>query len=832
VQNALLSFQELVASFSEEIKKGSDFCVPLDPTDTTGKVLDLNAYKQFMTPFAGNISTKAFDIFLGHLSTCAKEYRAASLRQAVKMMLQNLFLALDVNRVGQLDRQRVLELFGVFYDKAPERDVLRNPREWPVIEIEETSIEEEDDEDGEESSFDGEQPQTDEKRKETEEEQKPELGEEEEKQEEKNEDEKQPQMEEREKERENKEGEEPSEQQEGGAEDTSNEEPAKEQSQEEKTGLEDEQTKGKQDTKEDESKDEKKDDGLSEEDRKLLDSIPDEFDSSEDTESRTTESGVYKPDTHSIVEGSAFDENSLNQSQFIHLTEKFLGDTPKKQLLEGLVRFVRSHYIELDFDRLDRINKARQDAFSAKKRRIIDQLFDLWDVDTSGFIEVEKIQVVLKKWTPDNDTYPGAYKAFSEITSKLDRQEFRECINTVYNEQRGEDDFEAFIKFLMASVERSFEERRRSETRKRWLGAIDVAAQTSGANLDPVYNTVFQILYKDAEEHGRNKTISAFVCMLENNEDFETLSRGETVLRYVACTQEDIGFMLGKVLYRNMKAVSWAAVDSGKPIHVPKVGSHGGVYFWNLSRKPESTDGSLIVLPTKDHEKRVIGVLGIDTLNDQHKTQFITHEITFYQGAAKALSQAIQFIDIRKKTIRVAESAVKWILRRSQNVQNVNVYLVEPGVRPVDGLVVRRMMVLGHNGDVQRFNNPPRLNRKDNLFRDYLFKCVESSETITADAYGERHMAFPLRDAEGHAVAVVDISIGALKALPTHENKEIQRMLRLLAMAHREVAREVAGIEKNIVLEVEKEFESARIDVLFDRLMLLDLRENVGRLDA
>lgn len=135
-------------------------------------------------------------------------------------------------------------------------------------------------------------------------------------------------------------------------------------------------------------------------------------------------------------------------------------------------------------------------------------------------------------------------------------------------------------------------------------------------------------------------------------------------------------------------------------------------------------------------------------------------------------------------------------------------------------------------GLTQIYQKPTRLYRKESLFRDYLFKCMESSETTTAEAYGEHHMAYPLRNEVGQCQCIIDVSLGKLKTLQKHEDQEMQRMLKLLQAANKEVLRESFGEKKNLILEAEqKASEEIRVDIMFDRLMLTDLRENVQKLD-
>jgi hypothetical protein len=86
------------------------------------------------------------------------------------------------------------------------------------------------------------------------------------------------------------------------------------------------------------------------------------------------------------------------------------------------------------------------------------------------------------------------------------------------------------------------------------------------------------------------------------------------------------------------------------------------------------------------------------------------------QGIAKAFSIAYHHVDIRRKTLRIVESAVAWMHRRCPNIHDIVFYMVEPDTKTSD-YVLRKMLQTDEKGHPKIATNPPRLDRKDNLFR-------------------------------------------------------------------------------------------------------------------
>ncbi|XP_006036172.1 EF-hand calcium-binding domain-containing protein 5 [Alligator sinensis] len=537
---------------------------------------------------------------------------------------------------------------------------------------------------------------------------------------------------------------------------------------------------------------------------------------------------------------SAFDQSCLNLPQFVQLMETFVGEDTPLPTVKRLVAFIKRGYIQTEEEKLEQLEKVHRESLLARRKLLVEALFEKWDSEGSGFLDLKEVDSVLCMFKEgmEKEALKKAKKHFHSShrhpsgVARLSPKEFQTYLELVVSELTGNEDevLENMVEFLTMSVERTHVEQLRGSARRKWLLNIQHAAETSGTSMEPVYKAVFRALSQDTEAHGNNKKISAYIALLEKNR--LSPERGNILLRYVACTAEDAPYVLNQTLHMDMKGVSFVAVEERKPIHVPRVQLHGNIHFWNCNRPEEERKGSFLVLPLQDSRWRVFGILGLDTLQDQcEQTIFLTHEISFYQGISHAFSKAYHHVCTLENIMQVAFAALGWLHPRAPTIRTVTTYLMEPGRDEMCDYALRKMMTTDHSGQIDIHSPPALFSRKENIFRGYLFKCADSSGVISAYVYGEHHIAVPLREPSGETLGVFDLITGPRQGLPPPEHKDLQAMLKMAQAACWELLRESAGEGgPSCVLEAEHVADVRSAGVLFHRLMLQDLRECVWKL--
>ncbi|NXX19348.1 EFCB5 protein, partial [Podargus strigoides] len=524
----------------------------------------------------------------------------------------------------------------------------------------------------------------------------------------------------------------------------------------------------------------------------------------------------------------------LNLPQFVQLMEMFIGEDTSLPTVKRLTAFIKEEYKQTEAEKIELLKKVHRISRLAQRKLLLEALFEKWDDNASGFLDLEEVDAVLSTFKEGMEKEAlrkakehlcSRYPVLSRV-GKLSPKAFQTFLELIASEFTGDEDeaIHNLVEFLTTNVQQSHMKCLQSLDRRKWLHSIQQAAETSGASMEPVYKAVFEALSQDAEAHGDNKKISAYIALLEENQ--LSPERGQTLLRYVACTADDVPYVLNQVLYRDMKGVSFAAVEEGKPTHVPGVQLHGNIHFWNYDRPEEERKGSLLVLPLHDARWRVFGILGLDTLRDQcEKAIFLTHEISFYQGVSHAFSKAYHHICTLESVLQMTVTALDWLYPRAPSIHAVITYLVEPGEDKTGDYTLRKMITTDNAGQ-KEIHSSPVLLRKEHLLSDYLFKCIDSSEVIHKSVHGEYHIAAPLRDLSGQALGIFDISIGHQQKLPPHEHKDLQKMLKMAQAACSEMLKmSLEETEPTYVLEAEHVANLRHAGILFHRFMLQDLRD-------
>ena len=72
-------------------------------------------------------------------------------------------------------------------------------------------------------------------------------------------------------------------------------------------------------------------------------------------------------------------------------------------LMSKLANFIEANYKETSVERELRLRHLREQAEAQRRYRCINHLFDVWDNNKSGYLELDELQMVVKTWKDFTD---------------------------------------------------------------------------------------------------------------------------------------------------------------------------------------------------------------------------------------------------------------------------------------------------------------------------------------------------------------------------------------------------------------------------------------------
>ena len=226
-----------------------------------------------------------------------------------------------------------------------------------------------------------------------------------------------------------------------------------------------------------------------------------------------------------------------------------------------------------------------------------------------------------------------------------------------------------------------------------------------------------------------------------------------------------------------------------------------------------------MVVPIVTPQQVVLGTINIDSLQPAHtdaKTNFYAHEVNFFQGVGLCLGEVQHWISVHQKLLKVAQSALEWVHRRCQVVSKGEVYIVQPdqeGGEDGEGYLLS-LMLSTSGSQLATENINKKLRYHENQFFDYLFECVDLSEPVSATVYGQHHLAYPIRDHTGCAVALVDLTMPSAHSLSPQQLREITKVLKLLTAAFYKLSSSSCSPQQAELNEKEKDVKVPREHIL------------------